>query len=68
LIGILKPCPFCGGEAKTETFLDLSGKVFHIFCPKCGVFKYSDSEHEALANWNKRTGSEANGPMVGVRE
>lgn len=38
----LKPCPFCGGEAKffTKAFdpkIDRRGWLFGVFCMDCGV-------------------------------
>ena len=46
----LKPCPFCGGEAKW-------GNVLHnyIECKECGFETiWYDTEEEAITTWNTR--------------
>lgn len=47
----LKPCPFCGGEAKTKHFYNTSS----IVCADCGsstaLFRDTDT---AIAVWNRR--------------
>lgn len=59
----LKPCPFCGGEARIEviephthtltTFMpDYKGGAF-IEC-KCGAAISGDTKDAAIAAWNKR--------------
>ena len=59
----LKPCPFCGGEARIEvikphthtltTFMpDYKGGAF-IEC-KCGAAISGDTKDAAMAAWNKR--------------
>ena len=47
----LKPCPFCGGEAK------LVEKVYSwVSCPKCAVHTFSTpNKSEAIAAWNRRS-------------
>ena len=62
----LKPCPFCGGEAKVvygKYFLTLTAKT-HVECTKCGAktreFKscYTSyyAEMSAKVTWNVRAG------------
>lgn len=47
----LKPCPFCGGRARTEGGI---GDVL-VECQKCGVCTtYEDSDVIAIAAWNRR--------------
>lgn len=60
----LKPCPFCGGEAKVgvKTF-DIFNVGAYVFCAECGsrtsVFNshtglYRESERMAVNAWNNR--------------
>jgi Lar family restriction alleviation protein len=52
----LKPCPFCGGEAKIRDFtiVDLEPEI-DVFCTNCGgqTFVYG-TEEEAIEAWNRR--------------
>lgn len=61
----LKPCPFCGGEAKiaekdfVKNFVRYS--LWTAVCQKCGMqtrLKFSD-EDAAIA-WNRRVNEDAN--------
>lgn len=46
----LKPCPFCGGEAKI-----LVGTERLAICTKCGANTESfEHEVDAIAAWNRR--------------
>ena len=60
----LKPCPFCGGEAKVgvKTF-DIFNVGAYVFCAECGARTtithsntglYRKSEQLAIDAWNKR--------------
>lgn len=52
----LKPCPFCGGEAKIRDFStpDLEPEI-GVFCTNCRgqTFVY-ETEAEAIEAWNRR--------------
>jgi Lar family restriction alleviation protein len=52
----LKPCPFCGREAKIRDFSipDLDPEI-DVFCTNCGgqTFVY-ETEAEAIEAWNRR--------------
>lgn len=46
----LKPCPFCGGEAKT--WADRTD--FYVACYKCHIDMSSGKPAEAIEAWNRR--------------
>lgn len=46
----LKPCPFCGGEAKSFTAFGTQ-----VECTKCGAKVYDFEDNIAFAKWNART-------------
>lgn len=51
----LKPCPFCGGEASKERFIDIACWLWHISCKKCmSVCQFGKTEKQAVAAWNTR--------------
>ena len=52
----LKPCPFCGGEARiTKLPKSVKPKAFHIGCSQCGAVKILFmTEEEAIRQWNTR--------------
>ena len=66
---ILKPCPFCGGEAYFRKPMHEKGTAFDkcmIECRKCGAAPYAisvyefdkyEKKYEAIAKyWNMREG------------
>ena len=49
----LKPCPFCGGEAKLRRYGDSA--YCYIECSQCEIGAYFyDTKAEAIAAWNRR--------------
>ena len=53
----LKPCPFCGGEAKAQTMTFWFGTFDRhtVVCPECNIMiGWYDSEEEAAEKWNRR--------------
>lgn len=59
----LKPCPFCGGEAKKQA-KEVNGlRAIYVVCEKCGassgIYKthnprVKDEENPAIKAWNRR--------------
>lgn len=58
---LLKPCPFCGGEAELITipryFSDGSGYIFKCMVGCCIQMPYR-SEQKAIEAWNRRAGED----------
>ncbi len=54
----LKPCPFCGGEAKMlEEYDVMIGKTYYfVECTECTgtIFSGEINEKEAIEAWNRR--------------
>lgn len=47
----LKPCPFCGGEAKI-----MISVLSYVMCDKCcAETNHYITEKEAIEAWNRRT-------------
>ena len=52
---ILKPCPFCGGEAFYIEIMGNYEKPHEIYCSKCdGAITEGRSEKQVVTNWNTR--------------
>lgn len=49
----LKPCPFCGGEARVKSF----PHNYAVYCEICGATtqKYAPTKEMAIKAWNRRT-------------
>ena len=57
---LLKPCPFCGGQAML-TPVDAGFVKYTVFCSDCGVaFSVYPTEEEAAKVWNTRHELDAN--------
>ena len=50
----LRPCPFCGGDAKEFTGEDAAPHRWTVECDSCGAHVGSDTRHKARAKWNRR--------------
>ena len=48
----LKPCPFCGGEAKVKRFFGCA--YITVGCKECNVQINRDTKKQAIDAWNKR--------------
>lgn len=60
MIDELKPCPFCGGEARA--FYSEEGGTFDVQCQRCGAIPFIGSRTSeirtldgVIAAWNSRT-------------
>ena len=64
----LKPCPFCGGEAKLQTSMSISLQrlsMAYVMCEECkvatdAVFEYESDDfiYEVIKRWNRRESCE----------
>lgn len=60
--GIIKPCPFCGGEAQLNTFSNIYETIWSIACVgmkdnDCAGLEgsgFKDDMEELIKQWNKR--------------
>ena len=51
----LKPCPFCGGEAKWRKYEFLNVASFYVECVDCDASSNRfDHLDEAVEAWNRR--------------
>lgn len=50
----LRPCPFCGGDAKEFTGEDAAPHRWTVECDSCGAHVGSDTRYKARAKWNRR--------------
>ena len=51
----LKPCPFCGGEAKMMTTYIGEMREYNVTCRMCSCILISfTTEQEAINAWNMR--------------
>jgi Lar family restriction alleviation protein len=65
----IRPCPFCGGEAKVfrdPFFVNVDGETttdrYQVLCIDCNVSTwYYDTEQAAIDAWNKRVTNEQKG-------
>lgn len=49
----LKPCPFCGGEVKTDRSSNIIG--FQVYCAPCRIqTAWERTMEEAARRWNRR--------------
>lgn len=63
----LKPCPFCGGEAKLQRFTSIYFSTGHGYCVVCNTEDCQGNvepanpyplEEEAMEAWNRRADNE----------
>ena len=65
----LKPCPFCGGEARVIfEEEDLPDNSFHnVYCTNCGAQIWVTSKTVAIQKWDTRAETEAEKKIEHVR-
>ncbi len=55
----LKPCPFCGGEARYFPFWNENPADYWVRCKICGCETACyDTQEDAAVAWNRRAGNE----------
>ena len=58
----LKPCPFCGGDARVfEAHDNMQRKIYGVACVDCIAivsFNGGTKEQEAIEAWNRRVNYE----------
>lgn len=54
----LKPCPFCGGDAKEFTGEDAKPYRWTVECENCGAHVGEETRYKARLKWNRRAGEE----------
>lgn len=65
----LKPCPFCGGEARLTVYFGLlDGAPFEVSCQECGARITDFEREEAVAAWNRRVLNLGQGDCVKCAE
>lgn len=57
---VLKPCPFCGGEADVIEHIFEIDSTYGLQCKKCKAktYQFYESEEKAIESWNRRTGED----------
>ena len=51
----IRPCPFCGGEARL--FFAEEAGFWDVQCQSCGAQPFlRRKDHEAIEAWNRRAG------------
>ena len=58
---VLKPCPFCGGEAEIiEHLFYNQSPVYGIKCKRClaETYQFFKSREKVVKAWNRRAGEE----------
>lgn len=51
----LKPCPFCGGEARVIYHGDSNFRAHEAQCLSCTATTFATTKSDAIAAWNTRT-------------
>ena len=56
----LKPCPFCGGEAKLLSINGIEETYYFVHCTKCSIEQRAEIESAfyAAEQWNHRVRSD----------
>lgn len=58
----LKPCPFCGGEAKLGTYTQCMAKAYSVICKnkfcRGRARQIKRDKEKAIEAWNRRSDNE----------
>ena len=58
----LKPCPFCGGQAKLKHYKLRNNDWWYVACEGCNIvldplfFNVGQTKEEVIEKWNRRAG------------
>ena len=55
----LKPCPFCGGKARIEKYVDNVETTWSVNCTDCDIGTvFESNKNDMVRKWNTRKGEE----------
>ena len=63
----LKPCPFCGGEARKNAQTVKGFRLLYVECKRCGATgsiirtdkpRVKDEDNRSIEAWNRRAGEQ----------
>jgi len=51
---VMLPCPFCGGEAKTDENIYHTANDWDVYCDNCMIVFTRKTKEDAIEAWNTR--------------